>query len=40
MGRDCNGQGSSSGAGGSNVAPSGQKSGPTRCSICKKTGHK
>ena len=35
-----NGQGSSSGAGGSNVAPSGKQGGPTRCNICKETGHK
>ena len=35
-----NGQGSSSGAGGSNGAPSGKQGGPTRCNICKETGHK
>ena len=40
MRRDSNGQGSSSGAGGSNGAPSGKQRGPTRCNICKETGHK
>ena len=35
-----NGQGSSSGTGGSNGAPSGKQGGPTRCNICKETGHK
>ena len=38
--KDSNGQGSSSGAGGSNGAPSGKQGGPTRCNICKETGHK
>ena len=38
--RDSNGQGSSSGAGDSNGAPSGKQGGPTRCNICKETGHK
>ena len=35
-----NGQGSSSGAGGSNGAPSGKQGGPARCNSCKETGHK
>ena len=39
MGRDSNGQGSSSGAGGSNGALSGKQDGPTRCNTCKETGH-
>ena len=37
---DSNGQGSSSGTSGSNGASSGKQGGPTRCSICKETGHK
>ena len=37
---DNNGQGSSSGTGGSNGAPSGKQGGPTRCNICKETGQK
>ena len=37
---DSNGQGSSSGAGGNNGTPSGKQGGPTRCNICKETGHK
>ena len=40
MRRDSSGQGSSSGSGGSNGAPSGKQGGPTRCNICKETGHK
>ena len=40
MGRDSNGQGSSSGAGSSNGAPSGKQGGPTRCNICKETEYK
>ena len=38
--KDSNGQGSSSGAGGSNGAPSGKQGGAARCNICKETGHK
>ena len=38
--RDSNGQGSSSGAGGSNGALSGKQGGPTRCNICKEAEHK
>ena len=38
MKRDSNGQGSSSGAGGSDGAPSWKQGGPTRCNICKETG--
>ena len=38
--RDSNGQGSSSCAGGSIVAPTGKQGGPTRCIISKETGHK
>ena len=38
--KDSNGQGNSSGVGGSNGAPSGKQGGPTRCNICKQTGHK
>ena len=38
--RDSNGQGSSSGVGGSNVAPSGKQGGPTRGNNCKEAGHK
>ena len=38
--KDSNGQGSSSGAGGSNGAPSGKKVEPTHCNICKETRHK
>ena len=34
-----NGQGRSSGAGGSNGALSGKQGGPTCCNICKETGH-
>ena len=40
MRRHRNDQGSSSGAGGSNGAPPGKQGGPTRCNICKETGHK
>ena len=40
MGEDSNGQGSSSAVGGSNEAPSEKQGGPTRCNICKETGHK
>ena len=40
MRRDSNGQGSISGAVGSNGAPSGEQGGPTLCNICKETGHK
>ena len=39
MRRDSNAQGSSSGAGGNNGAASGKQGGPTRCNICKETGH-
>ena len=35
---DSNGQGSNSGAGGSNRAPSGKQSRPTRCNILKGNG--
>ena len=41
--KDSNGQGSSSGAGGSNEFPSGKQGGPTApkriCSVCRETGH-
>ena len=37
--KDSNGQGRSSGAGGSNGAPSGKQGGLTRCNIWKETGH-
>ena len=40
MRRDSNGQGSISGAVGSNGAPSGKQGGPRLCNICKETGHK
>ena len=40
MRRDSNGQGSRSGAVGSNGTPSGKQGGLTRCNICKETGHK
>ena len=40
MRTDSNGQGSISGAVGSFGAPSGKQGGPTRCNICKETGHK
>ena len=40
MRRDSNDQGSSGGASGSNGASSGKQGGPTRCNICKETGHK
>ena len=38
--KDSHGQGSSSGAGGSHGAQSWKQGGPTRCNMCKETGHK
>ena len=38
--KDSNGQGSSSGAGGSNGTPTGKPDGPTCCNICKEAGLK